>query len=175
MKLTAHPLAESLPGERDNGVAPIDQRLVFRLRSSLALLLTKGNRLSATFYELLFERCPAMRRMFPADIEDQSAKLMRTLTWIVTHLDRRDKTLPAVRELGSRHAGYGARREHYPFVRDTLLEAMRRTAGPDWNERLADDWRLSIDLIARHMLAAASAAPSPDAPTLAPATSTVPR
>ena len=157
MKVTAHPLAEPLPSQAD-AAAPTDPHLVLRLRVSLALLLAKGDQLTATFYALLFERHPALRRLFPARMEQQQARLAGTLAWIVTHLDRRDEILPAVRELGRRHADYGASPEHYPLVRDTLLDAMSRTAGPDWDENLAADWRLSIDLITRHMQAAAAAA-----------------
>ena len=52
----------------------------------------------------------------------------------------------------SRHTGYGAKPQHYPIVRDTLVEAMARTAAPDWDESLSEDWRQSIDLLGRHMI-----------------------
>ena len=155
MKLTAHPLAEALPPETTTA-APTDKTLALRLRISFALMLTKGEQLAETFYALLFERSPGLRPLFPAEMAQQRAKLTQTLAWIVTHLDRRDELLPGVHELGRRHASYGAAREHYPFVRDTLIDAMARTAGTHWDERIAEDWRLSIDLIARHMLAAAT-------------------
>ena len=89
------------------------------------------------------------------------------LAWIVTSLDHPDQTSSALADLGRRHVGYGARPEHYPLVRDALIAAMGRTGtgGADWNGELTDDWRQSIDLIARHMLAAASkAAPTSRAP-----------
>src|SRR5688572_10296405 len=125
MKLTAHPLAEALPPET-TAAAPTDKTLALRLRISFALMLTKGEQLAETFYALLFERCPGLRPLFPAELAQQRAKLTQMLAWIVTHLDRRDELLPGVQELGRRHAGYGAAREHYPFVRDTLLDAMAR-------------------------------------------------
>jgi hemoglobin-like flavoprotein len=155
MKLTAHPLAERLPAEASD-VAPLDQSIILRLRISLARLLAKGDQLGTTFYAMLFLRHPATRQLFPHDLGQQQSKLTQMLAWIVTHLDQTDEILPAVRELGRRHAGYGAVTEHYPAVRDTLIDAMRRTAGAEWNENLSDDWRLSIDLIARHMLAGAT-------------------
>jgi hemoglobin-like flavoprotein len=158
MKLTAHPLADPMPAVAGGEAPQTDQHLVLRLRLSLARMLAKGDELGVTFYALLFERAPALRPLFPDDMARQRSKLAQTLAWIVTHLDRRDETLAAVRALGRRHATYGAAREHYPLVRDTLLEAMRRTAGPDWCEQLAGDWRLSIDLICRHMMTASAAA-----------------
>jgi hemoglobin-like flavoprotein len=157
MKLTAHPLADALPTEAGEAAPPTDQQLMLRLRVSLARLLAKGDQLPVTFYALLFAQCPTIRRLFPADMTQQRAKLTRTLVWIATHLDRRDQVIAAVRELGCRHARYGATPEHYPLVRDALIDAMARTAGDDWDERIAEDWRLSIDLIARHMIRAAAA------------------
>jgi hemoglobin-like flavoprotein len=94
--------------------------------------------------------------MFPDDIEHQRKKLMQTLAWVVTDMDRPAQIVPALRELGRRHAEYGSKAEHYPLVRDTLIDAMARTAGADWNHEIAEDWRQSIDLIGRHMIAGAA-------------------
>jgi hemoglobin-like flavoprotein len=166
MKLSIHPLAEPLStGATAAAAAPLDQRLILRLRVSLARLLGKGDELAKAFYAMLFERYPSVRPLFPADMAAQRVKLTEMLAWIATGLDHPDQTLPAIADLGRRHAGYGARPEHYPLVRDTLVEAMGRTAGADWDEELAEDWRQSIDLIARHMLAASGAPAGPAAAT----------
>jgi nitric oxide dioxygenase len=156
MKLATHPLAEPLPSDAAAAKVPVDDQLILRLRVSLARLLANGGDLAVTFYGLLFERYPTVRPLFPEDMKQQQSKLAQTLAWVVTHLDRRDQMIAAVRELGSRHVAYGAKLEHYPLVRDTLIEAMGRTAGADWSEELAADWRLTIDLLARHMVAAAT-------------------
>jgi nitric oxide dioxygenase len=143
-------LAKQLPGDRVS--AQVDVQLIDRLRASMGALLAEGDRLASTFYALLFERYPFVRPLFPQDMTEQRLKLARTLAWVVTHLDRPDQLLPAVRELGRRHVKYGALPEHYPLVRDTLVEAMTRVAGTDWDAALAEDWRQSIDLLGRHML-----------------------
>ena len=160
MKLTTHPLAEPLPAAPFTA-APVDGELVLRLRLSLAGLLARGDALTATFYAMLFERYPSVRRLFPDDMKQQRSKLAQALAWVVANLDRREQLIPAVRELGRRHVAYGAMPEHYPLVRDTLIDAMARTAGAVWSDALANDWRLSLDLIARHMIAGASAAAPP--------------
>ena len=162
MKLSTHPLADNLSNSPS---APLDQQLILRLRVSFARLLRNGDELTRNFYAMLFERYPSVRPLFPSDMTQQREKLAKTLAWVVTHLDRPDQLLPGVSELGRRHVGYGAVAEHYPLVRDTLVEAMAHTAGSDWNDDLSQDWRQSIDLIGRHMLAAASSpAPTSTAP-----------
>ena len=164
MKLSTHPLAERTPGAAP---APLDERLILRLRLSLARFLARGDELAATFYAILFETYPYLRSLFPADMAAQRTKLTEMLAWIVACLDRPDETLPAIADLGRRHAGYGAKPEHYPLIRDTLVRAMARVAGRDWDDDLAADWHRSIDLITRHMLAATSpASDGPAAPSL---------
>lgn len=150
MKLFKHPLAEPLPGL---AAAP-DQRLILRLRVSLAGLLIRGDELAVNFYTLLFERHPALRPMFPTDMADQCVKLTGMLAFIISGLDRPEQTIEAIRALGRRHADYATKPEHYPLVRDTLIEAMEKTAAGKWDAELAEDWRQSMDLITRHMLAA---------------------
>ena len=152
MKLSTHPLAEKLPGGK--GTAPLDARLIERLRASLRVILAKGDVAAEAFYGLLFERHPSLRPLFPADMTQQRAKLLATLAWVVENLNRREELLPAIADLGRRHAGYGAKAQHYPIVRDLLVEAMARTAGRDWDSGLSEDWRQAIDLIGRHMVGA---------------------
>ena len=152
MNLSTHPLAEPLPA---GAPLPVDHYLVLRLRLSCARLLLKGDQLATTFYAMLFERHPSVRPLFPDDLRQQRAKLTQLLAWVVTKLDRPSELVPALRELGRKHVAYGARPEHYPLVRDTLIEAMARTAGADWSREIAEDWSQSIELIGRHMLAGA--------------------
>jgi hemoglobin-like flavoprotein len=155
MKLSTHPLSDDVSTEATG--APVDLQLIQRLRASLGQMMGQGDRLAVTFYGLLFERYPSVRPLFQSDMSEQRSNLAKTLVWVVAHLDRRDMILPAVRELGRRHVGYGAAAEHYPVVRDALVDAMAIVAGPAWSPALADDWRGSIDLIGRHMVAAARA------------------
>jgi len=156
MKLTAHPLAE-LPRVDASGDTPVNQSLVLRLRLSLAQTLARDNQLAVTFYQLLFSRYPHLRGLFPNDMRHQHLKLTHMLVWMVTHLEDRNAILPAFKALGQRHAKYGARVEHFPIVRDTLIDAMGTIASDEWNDSLAEDWRLTLDLIARHMLSGVTA------------------
>ena len=169
MNLSTHPLAEPLPA---GAPLPVDQYLVLRLRLSCARLLLKGDQLATTFYAMLFERHPSVRPLFPNDLRQQRAKLTQMLAWVVTKLDRPSELVPALRKLGREHVAYGARPEHYPLVRATLIDAMTRTAGADWSREIAEDWSQSIELIARHMLAGAAGSDAAVAPAAAPAVAT---
>src|SRR5258708_33827101 len=66
------------------------------------------------FYNRLFEIAPETRAMFPTDLTEQKGKLMSMLGTAVTNLHKLDSILPAGKDLGKRHKGYGGAAAHYP-------------------------------------------------------------
>jgi hemoglobin-like flavoprotein len=69
-----------------------------------------------------------------------------------------DALVPTLRELGARHAGYGARPEHYAVVGDTLIAAMAEVAGDAWRDEYARAWGDALGVVADVMLSGARAA-----------------
>ena len=60
------------------------------------------------FYERLFEIDPTTRPLFePERMPEQRRKLVQALAAVVQGLDDLGAILPAVEDLGRRHAGYG--------------------------------------------------------------------
>jgi len=68
------------------------------------------------FYGRLFEIAPEVRKLFPEDLTEQKRKLMAMLGTAVANLHRVDEIVPAVQDLGRRHAGYGVTAEQYKPV-----------------------------------------------------------
>jgi hemoglobin-like flavoprotein len=71
---------------------------------------------AALFYRHLFADAPELRALFRGDLQQQGDKLMRMLGWLVAHLDDMPALLPALADLGRRHAGYGVQASHYDRV-----------------------------------------------------------
>ena len=65
------------------------------------------------FYDRLFEIAPEVRQLFPADLSGQKVKLIGMLAAVVNNLHQLDVILPTVRDLGTRHRGYGVTPDHY--------------------------------------------------------------
>jgi len=93
--------------------------------------------------------------MFPADIEAQGRKLMTMLGIAVKGLDNLERLLPAVRELGRRHGGYGVTSEHYWLVGQTLIWTLERCLGGACTKELEDAWIEAYGVLAAEMIAAA--------------------
>ena len=81
------------------------------------------------FYGRLFEIAPQVRPLFPADLKEQKRKLMAMLGTAVTNLHQVDKIVPAVQDLGRRHAGYGVTAEHYKPVGEALIWTLGQGLG----------------------------------------------
>ena len=82
------------------------------------------------FYDRLFEIAPEVRPLFPQDLGEQKKKLMAMLGTAVGNLHKLDTILPAVKDLGSRHKGYGVTAAHYAPVGAALLWTLEKGLGP---------------------------------------------
>jgi hemoglobin-like flavoprotein len=110
---------------------------------------------AALFYARLFELDPALRSLFHGDMADQGRKLMQMLGMAVGGLDRLDQLVPAVRQLGLRHAGYQVRDEHYETVGEALLWTLGRGLGPAFTAEMQAAWAKVYWTLAETMKAGA--------------------
>ncbi|MGP1347870.1 MAG: globin domain-containing protein [Phycisphaerales bacterium] len=133
---------------------PADEALIGRLRRSFAIVQGEGVRLGELFYQRLFEAAPQVRSMFRSDISAQSAKLIAALEAVVSNLERPEENAAMIAELGRRHAGYGARPEHYVLVTELLVASMEELLGPRIDAQTLDEWRLVLRLVSEQMIAA---------------------
>jgi hemoglobin-like flavoprotein len=92
------------------------------------------------FYSRLFELKPSLRALFKIDMREQGKKLMQTLGLCVSKLDALDEILPAVKELGKRHAQYGVADGDYDTVGSALLWTLEQGLGPAFTPEVKDAW-----------------------------------
>jgi len=123
-----------------------------RIERSFNTLAPRGEELVDRFYANLFAKNPGVRPMFPANMGEQKKKLLGSLVLVVRNLRSSDKLREALMQMGARHVEYGTKPEHYPIVRDTLLDVMGQVAGDAWSEQLASDWKTAIDFVSEVML-----------------------
>jgi hemoglobin-like flavoprotein len=108
------------------------------------------------FYGRLFELDPSLRPLFPSDLVAQGRKLMTMLAMVVNGLNDLERILPAIRDSGRRHTGYGVKDEHYETVGNTLLWTLERVLGDAFTEDTRRAWIAIYELLANEMKAAAA-------------------
>lgn len=136
----------------------VEAAAVARLRASHSLVAPRAAELIDTFYDVLFTAAPAVRPLFPADMSKQKGHLLAAVGLVVKHADNLASLAEPLAQMGERHRAYGARPEHYPVVRDCMLIALARTAGPAWNGQLAADWYAALNAVAGAMIKGAQRA-----------------
>jgi hemoglobin-like flavoprotein len=129
------------------------------LETSFDIVAPRGDELMHEFYRRLFEAAPAVRRLFAdTDLQRQKTMLLGTLVLLRKSLRDLGAIVPKLRELGARHAAYGARPEHYPVVGEVLIAAMAAVAGPAWQAEHERAWREAFAVVAEAMLDGATTA-----------------
>jgi len=108
------------------------------------------------FYSRLFEIAPDLRPLFPADLRGQKQKLMAMIAAAVDNLHQVELIVPAVRDLGRRHATYGVRASHYRPVGDALIWTLDKGLGAAFTDGVREAWVAAYTLLATVMSEAAS-------------------
>ena len=118
---------------------------------------------AALFYGRLFEIEPSVRPLFKRDIGEQGKMLMGMIGTVVSRLDDLTALVPAVKNLGARHAAYGVRDEHYAPVGAALLWTLEQGLGDDFTPPVRDAWATAYGILAETMMEAARQASVPQA------------
>jgi hemoglobin-like flavoprotein len=78
----------------------------------------------------------------------------------VVNLHKLDDIVPAVQDLGRRHAGYGVTPEHYGPVGEALIWTLEKGLGDAFTPAVKTAWSEAYATLADTMKAAAAAAPA---------------
>lgn len=153
MPVHRHPVADTkAPGPLAQ--VPLDHALIARLRASYAVVRQRDLKLAEIFYARLFAAAPHLRPMFRGEPAVQAAKLIASLDAIVQNLVDPQANAAMLAALGKRHAGYGAKPEHYDLVIKILVESMHELLGPQTPQQSLDEWRTALRLVSNQMIAA---------------------
>jgi hemoglobin-like flavoprotein len=110
----------------------------------------------AVFYGKLFTGNASIKRMFPAQMEEQYKKLMDMLSTIVARLDKLHELTPDIAAMAQRHVEYGVKPEQYKKVGEALLWTLQQGLGKDWNEEVKNAWLTCYTVLADAMINASS-------------------
>jgi hemoglobin-like flavoprotein len=110
------------------------------IRASFAQIAPNAQAVAALFYDRLFTLDPTLKPLFKGDMVEQGRKLMAMIGVAVANLDRLDTIVPAVEQLGARHAGYGVPNESYATVGAALAWTLEQGLGSDYTPAMASAW-----------------------------------
>ena len=121
------------------------------IQETFATIAPIADDAAALFYRRLFEIDPSLRRMFKDDMTEQRKRLMQMIAVAVKGLDRLDELVPAVQDLGRRHAGYGVEDRHYATVGAALLWTLEKGLGSAFTPEAKAAWATVYGILATTM------------------------
>lgn len=124
------------------------------VKNSWNLITPVSQKMGEEFYIHLFEKHPELKPLFKTHPKDQAMKFMFMLSYLVVRLDRESEIREEIKKLAMRHAGYKAKREHYPIIGETLMWSLEQNLGKSWTIQTADAWSKAYKFISGIMMEA---------------------
>lgn len=125
------------------------------VQTSFAKVAPVAEKAAAIFYDRLFEIDPSLRTLFKDDMAEQGRRLMAMVAVAVNGLNQIEDLVPAVQDLGRRHAGYGVQEQHYATVGEALLDMLETALGASFTPEVKAAWGSVYRVLSSTMIAAA--------------------
>lgn len=126
------------------------------LETSLGLVDEAEDGLTNRFYEILFERYPAVRPMFSTDTAPQAKMLREAIIAVLDHLDDSAWLTSTLGDLGAKHAAFGVTTQMYDAVAECMIAAMEEIGGAEWTPAMTSAWTEALGAVASLMMAGAT-------------------
>lgn len=98
-------------------------------------------------YNHLFECCPDVTNIFKVDMKEQSRLVMKMIKTVVEGLNNVHIIMPAIQNMGSRHVDYGVTAEQYKYFKESLIFALDKVLGKDFDEKTKSAWSKLYDVL----------------------------
>jgi len=128
------------------------------VQQTFTQVLPISEQAAAMFYDRLFQLDPSLRALFKIDLREQGKKLMQMIGYCVSKLNALDEIVPAVKDLGRKHAGYGVKDSAYDTVGAALLWTLEKGLGPVFTPDVKAAWAEVYGVLASTMKAGAATA-----------------
>lgn len=136
-------------------MASFDDINLDELKAGFALVSDNLDFVTEEFYRELFSRNPDVVPLFEnIEISQQQQKLASSLRLVINTLDKPEKLVEALKQMGKRHQGYGATSDLYAPVAETLLDVFKVIGGDDWTNEMSRAWDTALNVVAEVMLSA---------------------
>jgi nitric oxide dioxygenase len=133
----------------------MNERHIVLVQQSFASVAALGEQVADIFYGELFDIDPTLRPMFKNNMHDTGRKLLATLEFVVTSLDRPDQFIPTAQALAIKHVEYGVTARHYTLVGKALMRTLEKGLGADFTSDVRTAWIAAYQVLSDVMRQAA--------------------
>jgi len=117
------------------------------IQDSFKKVSEKPQEMGDLLYNHLFDCCPDIANIFKVDMKEQSRLVMKMIKTVVEGLNNVNVIMPAIQNLGSRHVDYGVTAEQYKYFKESLIFALDKVLGKEFDEKTKSAWSKFYDVL----------------------------
>ncbi|MCB5302680.1 NO-inducible flavohemoprotein [Yersinia bercovieri] len=127
----------------------LDRQTIATVQSTIPLLAATGPKLTAHFYDRMFEHNPELKHIFNMSNQkngDQREALFNALCAYAANIDNLAALLPAVERIAQKHTSLNIQPEHYAIVGHHLINTLDEMFSP--GKEVLDAWGRAYGVLA---------------------------
>lgn len=129
---------------------PLTQNTIAIVKSTAPLLKQHGVAITSRMYERLFvnEEVKQMFDQAAQESGEQPRRLAAAILGYAENVDKLQNLTPVVQRMVARHVECGVKAEHYPYVAEALLPAIRDVVGEAATDEVLAAWGVAYWFLA---------------------------
>jgi len=110
------------------------------IKSTAPLLKDKGTEITTVMYENLFSKYPEAKELFKNATPDQYIKLANMVYAYAANIDKLENLQKGIDKVAKIHVDTNILPEHYPWVGESLLIAIKEVLGDNATDEVMEAW-----------------------------------
>jgi len=123
------------------------------IKETAPVLKEHGEDITSVMYGVLFERHPEAKELFKDAAPDQYKKLANMVYAYAANIDNLESLQKGIDKVAQIHVDTSILPEHYPWVGEALLEAIRQVLGEAATDEVMDAWAEAYGFLAEVFIA----------------------
>ena len=111
------------------------------IKTTAPIIKAKGEAITQTMYGILFEKYPEAKTLFENAAPDQYKKLANAVYAYAANIDNLDALSKGIETMAQAHVKTAVKPEHYPWVADALLSAIKEVLGDEASDEVIAAWK----------------------------------
>jgi nitric oxide dioxygenase len=123
------------------------------IKSTAPVLKKHGETITTAMYKILFSKHPEAKELFKDAEPDQYKKLAAMVYAYAANIDKLDKLQKGIDNVAKIHVAVNILPEHYPWVGEALLGAIKEVLGDAATAEVMDAWEEAYGFLVKVFIA----------------------
>lgn len=123
------------------------------IKSTAPVIKEHGEAITTAMYRGLFDNHPEAKELFKNAEPDQYKKLASMVYAYAANIDNLDALQKGIEKVGKIHVGANILPEHYPWVGEALIGAIKEVLGEAATPEIVDAWEEAFGFLAKVFIA----------------------